>query len=187
MERRPGPDGRPGGRRPAGPSRRAPRDGAVVGATCPAGRGRPADRPASVAGDLRAWAVDGRPGRGRRGVRAGTTHGAAPRPLGHASPARAEGWRARRTGAARSRHAAARRDRGRSAGDRERVRGRASRPGDERRPRLRLAAHRRLRRLAGRLDLGALGRPRTSLAGQPAARLSCRWPHRRQAGERALT
>ena len=90
-------------------------------------------------------------------------------------PRRAEGRRARRTRPARDRDPAARRARRRRAGHRDRgCRGRAARPGHDRRRRRGLAADRRLRRLAARLDRAAVGHPGASLARQPAPRLGGR-------------
>ena len=48
-----------------------------------------------------------------------------------------------------------------------------------------MVADRRLRHVAARLGLPALGRPRAGLAREPATRVRCRWARRRQAGERA--
>ncbi len=103
--------------------------------------GRRIDEPPALATSERGQAT-GRPGRRRRRVRAGTTDRAAPGPLGHPSPAGAEGRRARRTRAARGRRPPPRRAGRRRARHRDRRRGGPARPGHDRRRGRGLAADR---------------------------------------------
>ena len=165
----------------------APRDGAVVGATCPARRGgRQLDQPPSLATSERGQSMVDRAAAGAafelvrrmellldrwgthpppalKGGGLGVRELRGQPPLLHVEPEVA-------ALVIESASAAGLLDQG-----------------IERRPRLRLAAHRRVRRLAGRPDLGALGPPSRGPGWATRGCLSCRWPHRRQAGERVLT
>ena len=123
-------------------------------------RGRRLDEPPD-AGHLRARAVAGRPGRGRRRLRARTPHRAAPRPVGHPPAGRAEGRRARRTRPARGRRPCSTSSPTSPRWSIETaLRGRPARPGHDRRPRRGLAADRRLRRAGSSASTAAaLGHP----------------------------
>ena len=126
VERQARSHGVPGGPGAAGTPRRAPRDPALVGAPRAATR---RDRRAAPPGHLGARAVTRRPCGGRRRLRAGTTHRAAARPLGHPPAGRAEGGRPGCPRPARGRDPAARRARRRRAGRRDGLGGRPARPG----------------------------------------------------------